>query len=124
MLPTVPGRRLLLVGPVHEGLCLRLRLRHPGPHYHCLLHPHDPALKERPPALRLPGERPQPAADHQARAGGGGGLHRLLDPHPHFHPRGGPGEHGPQHCGSLQLLLLHRPGLHQQQSEPHSLRLP
>lgn len=68
------------MGPVHEGLCLRLCLRHPRPHYHCLLHPHDPAVKERPPPLRLPRERPQPAADHQARAGGGGGLRRLLDP--------------------------------------------
>lgn len=113
-----------MVGPLHENLRLRLCLRDPRHHHHHLLHPDDPALKERPAPLRLPRERSQPAANHQAGPGGGGRLHHLLDPHPHLHSRGGAGEHLAQHGCPLQLLLLHRPGLHQQQPEPHPLRLP
>lgn len=123
VLLAVPGWWLLLVGPLHEDLRLRLCLRDSCPHHHYLLHPDDPALKERPTPFWLPRERSQPPSDHQACPCGGGSLHHLLDSHSHFYSCGGSGEYLPQHGCPLQLLLLHRLRLHQQQPEPHSLCL-
>ncbi|CAG00040.1 unnamed protein product, partial [Tetraodon nigroviridis] len=70
-------------------------------------------------------EGQEPPADHPHGPGGGGGLHRLLDSHPHLHHRQDGGVHRPQEpAGGCQLAPVHRAGLHEQQPEPGPLRLP
>ena len=122
--PAVP-RPLHLLGHLDENLRLHLRLRGARRHHHRLLHADGPAAEERAPAVRLAREGPQPSADHAFGAGGGGRLRGVLDAHPHLHPGQGAVERRARnHRRHGRLLLLRGSGLHQQQPQPHPLRLP
>lgn len=124
MCAAVP-RALRLLGHPDEDLCLHLCFRGPPHHHLRLLHADGPPPEERPAPFRLTGEGPQPAAHHPPGAGGRGGFRGLLDPHPHLHPgQSSVGQRARDHRRHGRLLLLRGSGLHQQQPEPHPLRLP
>jgi len=107
-------RAVRLLGHADEGVRVCLRLRRARAHHHRVLLPHGPEAEERPDAVRLEGERPQPAADHAAGGGRGGRVRGLLDAHSHFHPGQGAREHPRNHRHHGRLLLLRGPGLHKQ----------
>lgn len=111
MLPTVPGWRLLLVGPVHEGLCLP-----PSSPSHIIIHTLILRLKSARP-LRFARERPWIMVDHQAT---GGGRFIVCWPPSTFSSSWRPWEHCPQHGCPPAGLFLHRLAA-QQQPEPYSL---
>lgn len=82
---TVP-RAVCLLGHTDEGVRVCLCLRRACAHHHHVLLPHGSEAEERPNVVRLPGKGPQPASDHAAGGGRGGGVCHLLDAHSHFHP--------------------------------------
>lgn len=124
MCPPVP-RALQLLGQPDEDLRLHLWLRVTRHHHHRLLHAHGHAAEERAPAVGLAREGPQPAAHHPLGHGGGRRLRGVLDAHPHLHlSQGAVWQRARDHRCHGRLLLLRGAGLHQQQPQPHPLRLP
>lgn len=88
----IPQTRAVL-GHRFENRRVHFCLRGSRPGHHHLLRSDDPAAQERASALRLQRERQEHAADHPHGLSGRGGLHRLLDSHPHLHHRQDHGGH-------------------------------
>lgn len=114
----------MVLGEPAKDLRFHLCLHNACVDYYGVLWPDDPAPEECPHAVRLQGKGPQPATHHAHGVGGGGRLHRVLDPHPHLCDHQGPGDHSQLSTADHHLALLHCLGLHQQLSQSGALCLP
>uniref|UniRef100_A0A3B5MC69 Uncharacterized protein n=1 Tax=Xiphophorus couchianus TaxID=32473 RepID=A0A3B5MC69_9TELE len=110
------------LGTYFWHLRLPLLLPHPHGHHQHLLQPDGKTPSKCSHPVRLQGKGSQPAAHHQDGPGGGGGVCRLLDAHPHLGPGSVPGLHSEEHVRRGHVSFLHRSGLHQQWSESRALR--
>lgn len=114
----------VVLGYGDENLRVHLCLCGSRPGHHHLLRSDDPAAQERSSVVWLQREGQELATDHPHGPGGRGGLHHLLDSHPHLHHRQDHGVYWSQEpLGHGQLAPLHRAGLHQQQPQPCAVRL-
>lgn len=115
----------LVLGHSNKNLCLHLRLCGASPRHYNLLRADDPSLAQCSASLRFQGEGQEHASHHSHGVSGGGGFYHLLDTHSHLHHYQNPGgDWSEESLCHRQLAPVHRPWLHQQQSQPHSLRLP